>query len=62
MMQINISIIDLAKLIIGKDDISKHIEYVNDRPFNDKRYEINSDKLKQLGWKVEVLSLMHTIK
>ena len=60
--EIKISIIDLAKLIIGNDDISEHIRYVNDRPFNDKRYEINSDKLKQLGWKVEVLSLMHTIK
>ena len=60
--EIKISIIDLAKLIIGQDDIDKYIIYVNDRPFNDKRYEINSDKLKQLGWKVEVLSLMHTIK
>ena len=53
---------ELAKLIINKDDISEYIEYVNDRPFNDKRYEINSDKLKKLGWKVEVLNLMHTIK
>jgi len=55
--EIKISIFELAKLIIGKDDINEHIRYVNDRPFNDKRYEINSDKLKQLGWKVEVLSL-----
>tara|TARA_B110000093_G_scaffold126572_1_gene135477 strand:- start:1173 stop:1340 length:168 start_codon:yes stop_codon:yes gene_type:complete len=53
---------ELAKLIINKDDISEYIEYVNDRPFNDKRYEINSDKLKKLGWNVEVLDLMHTIK
>jgi dTDP-glucose 4,6-dehydratase len=60
--EIQISIIELAKLIINKDDISEYIEYVNDRPFNDKRYEINSDKLKKLGWKVEVLDLMHTIK
>ena len=59
--EIKISIIDLAKLIIGKDDIDKHIKYVNDRPFNDKRYEINSDKLKQLGWKVEVLSLFDLV-
>jgi len=55
--EIKISIFDLAKLIIGKTDITEHIEYISDRPFNDKRYEINSDKLKQLGWKVEVLSL-----
>ena len=26
------------------------IEYVEDRPFNDIRYSINSDKLIQLGW------------
>lgn len=26
------------------------IEYVEDRPFNDRRYYISSDKLKQLGW------------
>ena len=60
--EIQISIIELAKLIINKDDISEYIEYVNDRPFNDKRYEINSNKLKKLGWNVEVLDLMHTIK
>ena len=60
--EIQISIIELAKLIINKDDISEYIEYVNDRPFNDKRYEINSNKLKKLGWKVEVLDLMHTIE
>lgn len=60
--EIKISIFDLAKLIIGKTDITEHIEYISDRPFNDKRYEINSDKLKKLGWKVEMLSLMHTIK
>ena len=40
------SMFELAKLIINKDDISEYVEYVNDRPFNDKRYEINSDKLK----------------
>lgn len=30
------------------------IEYVDDRPFNDKRYYISNDKLKQLGWKPQV--------
>jgi dTDP-glucose 4,6-dehydratase len=60
--EIKISIFELAKLIIGKKDIKEHIEYISDRPFNDKRYEINSDKLKKIGWKVEVTNLMHTIK
>jgi dTDP-glucose 4,6-dehydratase len=30
------------------------IEYVDDRPFNDKRYYISNDKLKQLGWNPQV--------
>ena len=30
------------------------IEYVDDRPFNDKRYYISNDKLKQLGWTTQV--------
>jgi|TARA_B110000483_G_scaffold216395_1_gene267861 dTDP-glucose 4,6-dehydratase len=58
--EIKISIIDLAKLIIKKEDYENYIEYVDDRPFNDKRYEINSDKLKNLGWKVKMIDLMHT--
>ena len=31
--------------------LAEHIEYVEDRPYNDKRYFICSDKLKALGWK-----------
>ena len=26
------------------------IEYIQDRPFNDKRYYISNQKLKELGW------------
>ena len=29
------------------------IEYIEDRPFNDKRYSISSKKIKNLGWKPE---------
>lgn len=29
------------------------IEYVEDRPFNDKRYYISNNKLKQLGWGIQ---------
>ena len=32
----------------------EHIEFVPDRPFNDVRYYISSDKLLALGWKEEV--------
>ena len=57
------SILEVAKMLIGKfvnvhvDDIvsiSKYIEYIEDRPFNDKRYYISNDKLKKLGWSITV--------
>ena len=40
----------LVKLIKKEDKIAKYVLYVNDRKFNDKRYFINYDKLKALGW------------
>lgn len=37
----------LKKLsVIDEDDINKHIKFVNDRPGHDKRYAINSEKIK----------------
>ena len=49
-----ISILELARLLIRKikpgEDYEKWIEYIEDRPFNDKRYNISSKKLKILGW------------
>ena len=57
------SILEVAKILIGKivnvhvDDIvsiNKYIEYIEDRPFNDKRYYISNDKLKKLGWNITV--------
>lgn len=52
---------DLIKLM-NKNE--KLIEYVEDRKFNDSRYQINTDKLDKLGWKPEVdwqTGLKHTI-
>ena len=50
-----ISVMDVTKLMIktitGSDDYDKYITYVDDRPFNDSRYYISSEKLKLLGWK-----------
>jgi dTDP-glucose 4,6-dehydratase len=52
------SVIDVAKILIkiikNTDDYNKWIEYIEDRPFNDKRYYISNDKLKKLGWNVNV--------
>ena len=54
-----ISIIELAKILIKKikkeNDYSKYISYIQDRPFNDKRYYISNNKLTNLGWKQNVL-------
>ncbi len=45
-----IKILDLANYIVNK--LNKgYIKFANDRPFNDYRYNINYDKLINLGWK-----------
>lgn len=59
---IEMSVLDLAEKIVkdyyGQDvDPSLYIEFVENRPFNDNRYNINSDKLEQLGWNVQVSKL-----
>ena len=41
----------------GVEDVSlveKHLEYFEDRPFNDLRYLMDSSKLRQLGWQPKV--------
>ena len=52
------SIIDVAKIlikkIIGTNNYHDWIEYIEDRPFNDKRYYISNNKLKELGWKITI--------
>lgn len=52
------SVMDVAKLLIrlikNTDDYSKYIQYVEDRPFNDQRYYISNEKLKDLGWKIHI--------
>lgn len=52
------SVMDVTKLLVKKirndDDYTKYIENVDDRPFNDKRYLISNEKLKELGWKQQI--------
>jgi dTDP-glucose 4,6-dehydratase len=45
--------IQLAKLICKhlKKDPKKFINFVKDRPYNDKRYAVTTKKIKKLGWK-----------
>jgi dTDP-glucose 4,6-dehydratase len=51
------TVLEVAKLLINKikntDDIKKWIKYIEDRPFNDKRYYISNQKVKELGWLIK---------
>jgi len=59
------SVMDIAKLLIqeikGTTDYEQWVEYTEDRPYNDKRYYISNQKLKDLGWTIDV-DLMTGIK
>ena len=53
------SILDVAKILIkkikGEDVVVKYwIEYIEDRPFNDRRYYISNSKLKELDWEIKI--------
>ncbi|KAJ3031961.1 hypothetical protein HDV00_008085 [Rhizophlyctis rosea] len=53
-----LSNLEVAKRLIKTmnlpGDPADHLEYVPDRPFNDKRYAVDSTKLQQLGWSAKV--------
>ena len=52
------SVLDIAKMLIklikNTDNYDEWIEYIEDRPFNDKRYYISNEKVKELGWNINV--------
>ena len=52
------TVMEVAKMLIesiqGTTDYDQWITYIADRPFNDKRYYISSDKVKNLGWEIKV--------
>jgi dTDP-glucose 4,6-dehydratase/UDP-glucose 4,6-dehydratase len=49
------SVMDVAKILIDKMTVDKnindHVIFVEDRPFNDFRYSVDTTLLKSLGWK-----------
>jgi dTDP-glucose 4,6-dehydratase len=51
------SVLEIARILInmihGTEDYDKWIEYVEDRPFNDQRYYISNQKIKDLGWSIK---------
>ena len=53
------SILEVAKILIqrikGPDaDVKEWITFIEDRPFNDQRYYISNQKLKDLGWTIKI--------
>jgi len=52
------TVLQIAKMLIGKTkgfaDREKWITYIKDRPFNDKRYYISNEKVKALGWTIQM--------
>ena len=52
------TVLQVAKLLIEKikktDDHNLWITYIEDRPFNDKRYYISNQKIKDLGWSIDI--------
>jgi dTDP-glucose 4,6-dehydratase len=44
----------LIRLIKKTENYDEWIEYIEDRPFNDKRYYISNNKMKELGWTIDV--------
>jgi dTDP-D-glucose 4,6-dehydratase len=52
------SVSEVAKMILERikpgEKVEDWVEYVADRPFNDKRYYISNLKLRELGWSVTI--------
>lgn len=52
------SVLEIAKILIKKikktENYNDYIEYIKDRPFNDKRYYISNKKVKDLGWDIKI--------
>jgi dTDP-glucose 4,6-dehydratase len=44
----------LIEMIHNKKDYESWIEYIEDRPYNDMRYYISNQKVKDLGWDIQV--------
>lgn len=52
------SVMDVAKILIKMikhtDEYNKWITYIEDRPYNDERYYISNQKLRDLGWNIQI--------
>jgi dTDP-glucose 4,6-dehydratase/UDP-glucose 4,6-dehydratase len=52
------SVMEIAKILIKiikkTEDYDTWIDYIEDRPYNDERYYISNQKMKDLGWKINI--------
>jgi dTDP-glucose 4,6-dehydratase len=52
------SVMEIAKILIEMihktTDYESWIEYIEDRPYNDMRYYISNQKVKDLGWDIQI--------
>lgn len=52
------NVLDVSKILIKyikkTDNFENYISYIEDRPYNDKRYYISNNKLKDLGWSIKI--------
>jgi dTDP-glucose 4,6-dehydratase len=60
------SVMDVAKLIVDRMTPDKilenHVIYVEDRPFNDFRYSVDTGLLKSLGWEEKHTNFVENIE
>jgi dTDP-glucose 4,6-dehydratase len=59
------SVLDVATLLVNQltqdKVLENHIEFVEDRPFNDFRYSVDSSLLKELGWEEKYTNFVENI-
>ena len=53
------SVMEVTEMLIKKmkgpeSNVNDWIEFIEDRPFNDSRYFISNQKLKDLGWTITI--------
>ena len=52
------SVMDIAKILIKMikhtENYEEWIEYIEDRPYNDQRYYISNQKVRDLGWSIDI--------
>jgi len=52
------TVMEIAKILVnfikGTNNFQSYVKFIEDRPFNDSRYFISNEKLKELGWEIKI--------